>query len=297
MELFPSVMALAAAPLEKVIKAWEGLGYYSRARRLHAAAKELVNSYGGQVPAEESLLQEISGLGPYTTSAILSFAYHQKKAAVDGNVLRVMSRYRGIKEDVGRSHVIRGIREEVEKILPEQEPWVVMEAFIELGALVCKKKPLCSKCPLRMSCKAYQEGAPEEYPRKKAKAALIKLQRRVFVIYTESHILLRQEKQKGSLMEDLWEFPYIENSSQEKEQMPSWLIEPFAGELVSERELVDVVHHFTKYQVKLLPSLWKAKKKPPIRGCEWLSLESLQEKAFSSGHRKLVQQILTSLSL
>lgn len=293
MDLFPSVKHLAEASLDQVIKVWEGLGYYSRARRLHAAAQELVDLYDGELPSDESLLSKISGLGPYTTNAILSFAYHQKKAAVDGNVVRVFTRYVGLKEDVGRAQVVRSIREGIAAVLPDEEPWIVMEGLIELGALVCKKRPLCERCPLQASCKAYEEGHPEKYPVKKPREASVRLERQVMVIISNGYVLLRQEKEEKKIMAHLWEFPYIEDFQHTSFQLPEWLERYFPNKVAFAKQLPEVMQYFTKYAVRLHPSIWIVVDRPLIEGYEWVSLTQLEGKAFSAGHRKVLHYIET----
>ena len=134
MQRFPTIQALAEAESDEVIKMWEGLGYYSRARNLHAGARYLIEFFGGILPNNESDLAKIKGLGPYTIGALLSFAFHQKKAAVDGNVMRVMARCYELDDDIAKSKTQKKIRHLVEEILPEDESWIVNEALIELGA-------------------------------------------------------------------------------------------------------------------------------------------------------------------
>jgi A/G-specific adenine glycosylase len=291
MQLFPTIEALAEASLDQVIKVWEGLGYYSRARRLHEAAKTLTEHYAGKLPTKEEELLKMQGLGLYTANAILSFAYHQKKAAVDGNVVRVMTRYYGVAEDVSQPKVIQSLRAKLQSTLPDEEPWVVMEGLIELGALVCKKKPQCSECPLRFSCIAYEEQNPERYPIKKEKGKVIELRRRVLVIESEGYVLMRQEKEERKIMAHLWEFPYssLENLSQKA--LPQSFRVHFTNEPRLLQELSTVVHRFTKYQAYLYPSLWSAEERPLIAGYEWIEKQKLSEYPFSSGHRKILYQL------
>src|ERR1700722_10190653 len=130
MARFPTVAVLAEASQGEVIKMWEGLGYYSRVRHLHQAAKDLMYRYAGDLPRTREGLEGIKGIGPYTRGAILSFAFHQKAAAVDGNVLRVLARYFAIEEEIEKAK--KSITELTESILPEEEPWIVMEGLIEL---------------------------------------------------------------------------------------------------------------------------------------------------------------------
>ncbi len=294
MELFPTLESLAKAPLETVIKAWEGLGYYSRARRLHEAAKQLVNEQRNTLPSDERELMKIKGFGPYTVGAILSFAYHQKKAAVDGNVLRVMARHEGIKEEISRAGVIKKIRELVEQLLPEEEPWVVMEAFIELGALVCKKKPVCGLCPLRLSCNAYEHQEQHLYPFKRqneGKAKVTKLYRSVAIIQSEEYVLLRRETEQHKLMADLWEFPYFEEEAPiEEAKLPRCFLENFSKALEFRSSLPLVKQTFTRYHAALYPSLWHSHERPIIPGYHWILLTELSQYPFSSGHKKILSQ-------
>lgn len=292
MQHFPSIEALAKASLEQVIKVWEGLGYYSRARRLHEAAQLLVTQHGGQLPEKEDVLRTISGLGPYTANAILSFAYHQKKAAVDGNVMRVITRYKAIAEDVSKAKTVHLIQEIVQQMLPEAEPWVIMEALIELGALVCKKTPLCTLCPLQLSCRAYQESNAQKYPIKKPKNEVIKLHRIVFVLESEEAFLIRHEKEKNKIMAHLWEFPYIERAEGEEISIPEKIRIYFSIPPLLQQTMPSVIQHFTKYEAHLYPTVWKVIEKPIIHGYEWVNKEKMQEHPFSSGHRRILQQLL-----
>lgn len=169
MQQFPSIATLARATREEVIKAWEGLGYYSRARHIHAAAQYLMEKHEGKLPSRREDLEKVKGLGPYTVGAILSFAFHQKAAAVDGNVIRVLSRYFCVEDDVGKSGTKKQIWELAEKLLPDHEPWVVVEGLIELGATVCLKRPKCAECPINKSCLGFREGKQFSLPKKEKK--------------------------------------------------------------------------------------------------------------------------------
>ena len=147
MKKFPDIEHLARAPLEEVIKQWEGLGYYVRARNLHKAAQYLVEHHQGIFPSSRELLEKIPGIGPYTVGAILSFAFHQKAAAVDGNVIRVLTRLFAMQEEVQTQSSKKWLWKCAENLLPEKEPWILVEGLIELGATVCTLKPKCSQCP------------------------------------------------------------------------------------------------------------------------------------------------------
>ena len=139
MLLFPSIEKLAQAEEEEVIFAWEGLGYYARARSIHRGAKYLLKHHGGELPNSEEALLKIPGVGPYTLSAILNFAFERRSALIDGNVLRVLSRFYAIDDPIDLQKTKNKIKAALELILPEERPWIISEAIMELGATVCQK--------------------------------------------------------------------------------------------------------------------------------------------------------------
>ncbi|MBM3191992.1 MAG: A/G-specific adenine glycosylase [Chlamydiae bacterium] len=294
MEKFPTLENLAKASLEEVIKAWEGLGYYSRARRLHQAAQEMVAQYGGQFPSEALQLRKIPGLGPYTVNALLSFAFHQKAAAVDGNVARVIARYLGSSLDISQAKTQAAFRSYVDDVLPEKEPWVVMEALIELGALICKKQPKCPLCPLRLQCKAYQEGKQELYPIKKKLPEPVKLYHLVGVIEHKGEFLLYQEKDKNKRMADLWSFPLVEADGI-KETFSHEVLGYFQRLPKKVAILQTLYQTFTRYRVTLIPFYLKAVDKPSIKGYTWIKKTDLSLYPFSSGHKRLVHLLSQDL--
>ena len=272
---FPDVKSLAAASLEQVIKAWEGLGYYSRARHLHETAKVLMERHGGKLPSTYEELEKLKGFGPYTIGAILSFAYGQKAAAVDGNVLRVLSRYFLVEDDIGSGKVQKKMRQLTESLLPERDPQIVMEALIELGAVVCKKKPQCSLCPIQDGCLALRSGKAEALPYKKNQIQTVALKREVSVIFHGDALLIRKEK-KGKVMADLYEFPYDKTFH-------------FDTDLVSELE--PVKQSFTRFRVELFPRLLKATRKEIVEDYEWVPWKEANALPFSSGHRRILKRL------
>lgn len=283
MERFPTITALAEASEEAVIKQWEGLGYYSRARNLHSAARYLVMHHNGQLPITREELTKVKGIGPYTMGALMSFAFHQKAAAVDGNTIRVLSRYFAIEEQVDRPFGNQLIWKIAEALLPEQAPWEIVEGLIELGATVCKKEPSCISCPLKRTCRAFELGMTKELPRKGKKTAISKLVRHVFIILYQQHLLLKiPSKQK--LMAGLYEFPYVESPQSEF---------PFSLTVEKTQELDPVSHHFTRYQATLLPSVWKASEQLAFPGYEWIAMDEMTLYPLSAGHRRILQTLLT----
>lgn len=280
MELFPTLSALAEAPIEKVIKAWEGLGYYSRARNLHAGALFVMQHYNGIIPSSYKELIKIRGLGPYTVGAILSFAFHKKVAALDGNGIRVLSRYFAIQKDVQATETITQLWDLAQKILPEEEPWLVVEGLIELGATLCTIEPRCHLCPVKQGCLALQRDLQTELPFKAKKIAITPLFRSVFILYYQEKVLA-QKKQTG-LMADLYEFPYLEGEHSNL---------PFGAKGIQLKRLDPITHHFTRFKATLQPTIWQLTEPLDLAGHEWLDVAKLDVYPFSSGHRKIRMQL------
>ncbi len=287
MQKYPTIEALAHAPLEEVIKLWEGLGYYSRARNLHAGAKQVLEKFQGELPDDPVKLAEIKGLGPYTIGAILSFAFHKKAAAVDGNVQRVIARLFHITDDFSKGPTQKQIWKIAEEILSENEPWIINEALIELGATICTRSPQCKECPLRSSCLSYTHGDAATIPFKSKKTQIENLYRIVTVIMSEDKILLRKGE-KGAIMSDLHEFPYFACTPDPR--LPDSLSLPFKTKPVE--ILPIVIHGFTRYQATLYPILLKANACPPFPNHTWIPLDQIPNLPFSSGHKKILNHFL-----
>ncbi|RSK26148.1 A/G-specific adenine glycosylase [Bacillus sp. HMF5848] len=208
MERFPTIQALANADEQDVLKTWEGLGYYSRARNLHSAVKEVVEKYEGKVPSNPKEISTLKGVGPYTQGAILSIAYNQPEPAVDGNVMRVMSRILLVKEDIMQVKTRKLFEKIITNIISEKNPSFFNQGLMELGALICiPKKPACLLCPVQEHCRALKEGMQYELPIRKAK----KKQKTVTIIAAilkseDGKILIRKRPNEG-LLANMWEFP------------------------------------------------------------------------------------------
>lgn len=292
MQRFPTIKALAKAPLDDVIKMWEGLGYYSRARHLHAGAQHLINDFKGKLPEDQENLKKIKGLGPYTIGAILSFAFKKKCAAVDGNVMRVLARFFKVEEDVSKPKTQNAIRQLAENSLPDEEPWIFNEALIELGATICNRRPKCFECPLAAQCAAHREGLEESLPYKSKKTAIQKLHRIVCVIRHRGLFLVKKGA-KGKIMSDLYEFPYFEiaENNLSLDRLVQDVNEQWNLQTKIEHTLPVTKHSFTRYQVQLTPFLFSAKTVRQVDSFEWIPLEELKQKAFSSGHRRILHSL------
>jgi A/G-specific adenine glycosylase len=282
---FPTIHSLAQAPIEDVIKVWEGLGYYSRARNLHEGAKMIVKDYAGEIPSSADQLKKIKGLGPYTIGAIQCFAFHQKAAAVDGNVIRVITRLLGIDEDMAKVKHQKMLREKVYDLLPDHEPWVISEALIELGATVCKKKALCHQCPMRKNCYAALHNKVDSLPVKLKNTRYTTLHRSVVIIFCDDSVLLRKGN-KGEIMEGLYEFPYFENHFADS------IVQEVQNQLSLKVNLESVLpkesHSFTRYRVHLYPVICHAENQSRVDGHQWQQIKKLPLLPFSSGHKRVL---------
>ena len=199
MTRFPTVTALAAAPSEEVMQAWAGLGYYSRARNLHACAKAVAELHGGRFPDTEDGLRALPGIGAYTAGAVAAIAFDRPAAAVDGNVERVMTRLFAIEEALPGAKPV--IREQVLALLPAARPGDFAQALMDLGATICTpRNPACGLCPWREPCRARAAGTQESFPRKAAKKAGVTRYGAAFVLQREDGaVLVRTRPDKGLL--------------------------------------------------------------------------------------------------
>lgn len=197
LERCPTVEALANAPEETVLKLWEGLGYYSRARNLQKAAQTITGGLGGVFPSDYESILRLSGIGPYTAGAIASIAFGQAVPAVDGNVYRVASRFFGIREDVGIPAVQKQIRQRVQECIPQDRPGDYNQALMELGATLCSpRNPDCAACPWQLHCDACREGDQDSLPVHEKKQAPKAVEVAVCLLTCGSRVLVlpRQER-------------------------------------------------------------------------------------------------------
>lgn len=220
LEHFPTVHDLAEASEDGVIKLWEGLGYYSRAKNLHFTAKSIVSDWAGDFPKSYEDLLKLKGVGKYTAAAIASFAFDLPHAVVDGNVLRVLTRYFGITTPVDSSKGIRKIEEIAQKLLNGNSPGAFNQAIMDFGSTVCTpRKPLCENCPFQGSCKSYQsEEGPLFYPVKDKKIQKRDLYLYYLVILNGEEIAIRKRTEK-EIWPNLYEFYLIKNDEIKKEPM------------------------------------------------------------------------------
>ena len=220
LERFPTLSSLADSPEEEVLKLWEGLGYYSRARNLRKGAIQVMAEYGGELPRDPEKLRRITGIGPYTAGAIASIAYEIPVPAVDGNVIRVLSRLFGFRTDVTEPAARRRLESTAAALVPKERPGDYNQALMDLGATVCVPgTPDCGRCPLSAFCSAYQAGDAADLPvLPKAKPQKV-IPYAVLLVRSGDRVLMRRRTER--LLQGLWCFPMLEGVFTVEELRPA----------------------------------------------------------------------------
>jgi A/G-specific adenine glycosylase len=204
---FPDLVSLARAPLDDVLKMWEGLGYYARARNLHAAARQVVDRFASVVPADAQEFRTLPGVGEYIGAAVPSIAFGVPVVVVDGNVKRVIARLFAFGESVDRPAGTREIRRLADSLLDRACPGDFNQALMELGAMVCRPAgPLCAECPVADACAARAGGNPEDFPRRDPRRAVPVQRIAVGVVRRNGRVLITRRAESG-MLGGLWEFP------------------------------------------------------------------------------------------
>lgn len=217
LDALPTVSDLANAEEDKLLKLWEGLGYYNRVRNMQKAARQIVDIYGGEFPSDFEAIRSLTGIGNYTAGAIASFAFGIPKPAVDGNVLRVISRATGSYDDIMKASTKTKVEEQLEAVIPKDAACDFNQGLIELGAIVCVPNgaPKCDICPLAHMCEAHQKGIELELPvKKKAKERRIE-KKTVFIFKDGENVAIRKREAKG-LLAGLYELPNVEGHLTQK---------------------------------------------------------------------------------
>jgi A/G-specific adenine glycosylase len=251
---FPTVQALAEAPLEAVLKAWEGLGYYARARHLHAAARQVVAAHGGQLPDAFEDLLALPGVGRYIGGAVASIAFGRDVVAVDGNARRVLCRAFDIREDVARSATQRELETLAMRLLPPGRAGAFNEALMELGATVCTPRaPGCDRCPLCGVCLAYAQGDPEALPVRRPRRSVPHYDVAAAVTARADGRVLVAQRNTDDMLGGLWEFPGGQREGDET--LPECLVREMREELDVEvdvgEQLLVVRHAYTHFRITL----------------------------------------------
>ena len=276
LERFPTLASLAEAPEADVLKLWEGLGYYSRARNLHNGAMDVMQQYGGILPRDPEKLKKIRGIGPYTAGAIASIAYDVPVPAVDGNVIRVLSRIYGIRTDALQPDTRKHIEELAASLVPEERPGDHNQAVMDLGATVCVPgTPNCDACPLSAFCDAYKTGDAADLPiLPKAKPQKI-IPWAVLLIRSGDRVLMRKRTEK--LLQGLWCFPMFEGESAPEDLLPL-VSKKLHLDLSPMRDAGSARHVFTHqiWQMRLYKTDAEASASAPA-GYEFIPLDQMKD--------------------
>ena len=244
MAAYPTVADLAAADPEELMHLWQGLGYYSRARHLQQAAQKIMEEYGGRFPRDYFQVRQLPGIGDYTAGAICSMAFGQDVPAVDGNVLRVVSRITGCTENVLCTTVRKKMENWVRACLPPGKAGTFNQAVMDLGAMVClpNGEPLCEECPAREFCRARAQGKQKDLPVREKKREKRQEQKTVFFLRRGEETALCKRPEKG-LLAGLWEYPNVEGRLEETQaaaQLEEWGVIPHLWV-----KKVNIIHEFT----------------------------------------------------
>ena len=299
LEAFPTIFDLAGADQQQVLKLWEGLGYYSRGRNLHHAAKQVVHEFDGEVPSTYKEITSLKGVGPYTASAILSIAYQKKYAVVDGNVIRVVARYNGITSDIRKAAAKNAVQEFVDKTVPEDNPGDFNQAVMELGATVCTpSNPGCESCPLQTDCIAWNSAQTDTIPYKSPAKKVPHHHIAVGIIVNEDNEILISLRPQESMLGGLWEFPG--GKQKENEALEETLRRELKEELDVETEIFEkyreLKHAYSHFKITM-HAFWckitSGEPKPRSSDkLEWVQLNRIDDFPFPKANKSIIGDLL-----
>ncbi len=293
LERFPTIVSLADGSEQDLLKLWEGLGYYSRARNLHRAAGVVKNKYSGIIPGTPGEFGELPGVGPYITAAVLSIARDVSLPSVDGNVTRVYTRFMGIADDITRNSTKKRITLELQEIIPPGSAGDFNQAMMELGALVCSPRtPRCEVCPLNKSCTAYKSGTVNLYPYKPPNPGVPEYKVSIGIILQNDCFYIQKRPSEGHLG-GLWEFPGGKAKNHETPEQT--LIRECAEELGATVRILEkltlVRHAYSHFKISMsvfLCALTGDRDIHPSPGIDyrWITADELDDYPFPGANHK-----------
>ncbi len=293
LKTFPSVQALAAAPLDAVLALWSGLGYYSRARNLHRTAQCIVEHHGGEMPQAPEVVQTLPGIGRSTAAAICVFAYGGRHAILDGNVKRVLARYCGVRGYPGEAKVQAALWCKAEALLPDKQKnangiVAYTQGLMDLGAGVCaRSKPRCAQCPLRADCVAHLRGLTDTLPMPKPRKAVPQRATVMLVMRHAGDILLEKRAASG-IWGGLWSLPEVSSGAREIKAAAK----RYGVSVLARRALPGIAHGFTHFKLHIEPLLLEVKKsRRSVSSVMWLPVAD----ALTAGIPAPVRKILISI--
>jgi len=291
---FPSVHHLARAQLKTVLTYWQGLGYYRRAKHLHGTAKRIVKDFNGKMPSNKEALKKFSGFGPYTVGAVLSIAFGQREAIIDANVRRVLMRILSIRGQADTTYDQK-IHCFLEKVMPQEKMSEFNQGLMELGALICQSRNVqCTKCPVRVFCKAYEKGIQELIPSTQKKKLKIK-NVCVGIIEKNDHFFI-QRRPSGGLLADLWEFPggQKENNESLFDALKREIKEELGVSVRQAKIFLKTKHFYTQFSVNLYAFKCKVDPLPKSSQTQkWVTLKAFERFPMPSGTCKIVERLKT----
>ncbi len=298
LEQFPTLRDLAQAQTDELMKCWEGLGYYARARNLQHAAQMVLREHDGKLPQTREALQRLKGFGPYTSASVASLAFGEDCAAIDGNVLRVLARFYAIREDIRQSATKSKIEALAMLNLPKGKAGEFNEALMELGATLCTpKNSQCSACPLNQSCSAFQEDAVSLYPFKSSKPKIPHMEIAIGIVQRNGKVLIALRPPNG-LLGNLWEFPGGKRESYESlAECCKREVEEEKGLRVTVDERIAVVKHaYTHFKITLHAFLCTYQSGDPqprsSQEVRWVALQDLNQFAFPKANKAVINALL-----
>lgn len=296
---FPTLKDFALAELDEILWMWEGLGYYSRARNLQNTCKQILLEWDGIIPSDYQTLLQIKGIGPYTAAAISSQVYNIPHATVDGNIIRVLTRFTGIQDDVTKASTKKRIQQVADSFLIKSEPGKTNEALMELGATICKpKKPTCESCPIQLHCIAAQTLQTDSIPYKKSKPKVPHHHIGIGIIFNAQGEILIAKRPDDKMLGGLWEFP---GGKQElEESIESTIKREFDEEIGIQIQLdyplKPLKHAYSHFKITLhcWVGKWLTGEPKPLASKElrWIMPNELGSYAFPKANRKLIEQFL-----
>lgn len=299
MARFPDIRSVADAPEDAILKLWEGLGYYSRARNLQRTAQILIREHSGELPEDLATLRKLPGIGAYTAAAILSLAFNQDHPVVDGNVKRVFARLFDISNPVSDRESLRFIEESARALLPGGEARSFNQALMELGAVVCTpRNPLCSQCPIGAECRSRLLGIESERPVSLPRKSATPIEVAVGVLVSNGRIFIQKRPPDG-LMPLLWEFPggKVEDGETPEEALIREFLEELEVRVGSLEKLGVIRHSYTSFRVTLHAyrcRFEECRQQPVLRSAvdaRWVSRRELPDYPFPAANQKLIRML------
>ncbi len=289
---FPTVHDLARAPLQTVLKQWQGLGYYNRAKNLHKAAFLFVNEHKGMIPQDPDIIRSLPGFGPYTTGSVLSIAYDIPLTIIDANVRRVVMRILALPGIADTKQDLK-VNEFLCEVLPTKDIGDFNQALMELGALVCRaKEPACLACPVNKCCQAYKEGKEKIIPQTKKKI-IQEIKAVIAIIKKDDKYFIQKRPSKG-LLADLWEFPggKIKGGESKKKALARELNEELGVRLKSSKHLFEVHHFYTQFKVHLSVFACRLEQDPETDAThKWVTDKGFSRYPMPSGSAKIIEKL------